>query len=92
MTCVEAESEIKALQKLNAANCEHVPELIHHFSKDLKGQGGGMEHYVLMTRVPGVSLNTTTLTQSEQSLAKDALLQAQRLTMIYNICLSNQQA
>jgi hypothetical protein len=49
-----AETEIASLKRLTARGCKHAPEYLGDFQKTTSG---GVTHYVLMTKVPGVTLS-----------------------------------
>ena len=79
-----ATKEAMALKRLTRLNDTAAPEYIADFRKTHDGVLCGVEHYVLMSKLPGVPLNTVRkkLSQAELCDVRMVFWQAIRYTLI----------
>ncbi|KAF7198543.1 hypothetical protein HII31_00282 [Pseudocercospora fuligena] len=61
---LRAQGEVNALTKLDQAGCQHAPKLLGHFRKTFGGIVCGTEIYVVISKVPGFSLDSNTAWRS----------------------------
>ncbi|EME79754.1 uncharacterized protein MYCFIDRAFT_199423 [Pseudocercospora fijiensis CIRAD86] len=61
---LRAQGEANALAKLDQAGCQYAPKLLGHFRKTFGGVVCGTEIYVVISKVPGYSLDSNTAWRS----------------------------